>query len=180
MGRRLRKLEYHGEGTPVSLEFDQYNENTKKHDHYTFRCGEPPRGALWKALQGMGRHALDFCGLEEDADVAVTGVSISYDKREIQGLIITASVDLEGSKSPFNFNTPRYSEGTGEEEEEPGVFSGECGEDLNELAKLAFAYLKGDRAQLELELVQRDAPAGEGVGEAVVEENTQQPELVEA
>lgn len=174
---RLRKLKYHGEGSPVYIEYDEHNDATKKHDRFTFECEEPPRDALAQALQGMGEHALDFCGMDADAEVVVKSVSISYDGNEVQGLIITASVALEGSKGPFNFNTPRYvREGLGEDDvdDEPGVFSEDCAACLDKLEKLAFAYIGGDRAQLELALV---PPETDMMADS---EAAQQPQLVEA
>ena len=160
---RLRKLKYHGEGSPVEIVYDEHNGRTGKHDHFTFACEEPPRDVLVLALVAMAAHALDFCGLDASDDDAATvkSVSISYDSAELQGLVITASLDVEGARGPFNFNTPRFTRPENAEDEfKDGVFSKQCADDLDRLEKLAFAYLHGDRAQLDLGL---EAPASGGI-----------------
>jgi len=129
-------------------------EVTVRKTHRCVWCGEAiSRGE-------MAQYAVKICELPEEYQLYVLSVSISYSDEDIQGLVITCHRALKYSNAPLIINTPHFSREPYSESADPeaSVFSTECADDLDELERLAFAYLDGDRAQTSLGLEETEEP----------------------
>jgi hypothetical protein len=95
-------------------------------DTVTLESSDAPSQALGDALQKMADHLL----------------------------VITAKKDLAGSHAPLIVNTPHFTREPYNEDsdDDTGIFSDECGADLDELERLALLFAEGgERLQKELD-----------------------------
>lgn len=113
----------------------------------TIESTEPPRKELTDALQAMARHVIKMCELPDLwwKDLTVRGVTIT--RNDVDGVVITALRELDGSNSPLVLNTPHFTREGQNEEQELGIYSLGCGNDLDALERLAFEYVDGKRQQ---------------------------------
>lgn len=113
----------------------------------TIESTEPPRKELNEALQVMVDHVIAMCELPPTWRESLTVRGVTVTRNDVDGLVITALRDLEGSDSPLVLNTPHFTREGQNEEQELGIYTFSCGENLDELEKLAFEYADGKRKQ---------------------------------
>jgi len=83
--------------------------------------------------------------------LTMRGVTVTW-TNGVQGLVLTALRTLSGSNSPMTINTPHFTRESYNEDDESdmGIFSLECGEDIDYLEAAVFRFVDGARAQQEL------------------------------
>jgi hypothetical protein len=142
----------------------EYQMKVKKQwDDFTLHCMDKARPEYDKALDGLKKHVVEMCELPKDYinRITVKGVSFSYGgDKEVMGAVITATMVLKNTNCPLNINTPhKASDLYGDEGDESQLLTGFCVRALEAVQAEAVAYIKGDRAQLELPLAGAGKPA---------------------
>jgi hypothetical protein len=160
--RRLLKFKTGSSRTEVlaQYEIDRGNPDDGM-DKITLESSEMPSMAVIGALQAMARHMVDIAELPADwlDDLTIIGVTVTH-TNDVQGLVITATRKLENSNAPLVLNTPHFTRCSYNEDpvDDKGIFSGDCGDDLDALEKLVFAYVDGgERTQLTLQFTREPA-----------------------
>ena len=83
----------------------------------------------------------------------ITGVSFSNsESTDVEGAVITGTVGLDTSTSPFCFNTPHLPFGQYSESGNSPLMKDSAIQKLERLKEEAVAYMEGKRAQLRLEI----------------------------
>ena len=153
--RKLRKLKFDPKISGIYLGWDNWDKASGVLKEHTLKCSERPRKELKEAILGMREHLIEQCELPllegEADDVRIRGLTITENKDGIRGLVITGIRELRNSESPLVLNSPHFVEES-ENELAKGVFSDQCGADLDEVARLAFEYIDGSREQSQLDL----------------------------
>lgn len=124
----------------------------------TLESTEPPRKELRDALQKMVDHVVDLCELPPSWREDMTVRSVTVTHNDVDGLVITALRDLDNSNAPMVVNTPHFTRSGRDENQEPGIYSCDCGRDLDELERLALEYADGRRQQQVLEFETEEEP----------------------
>lgn len=135
-----------------TIRWQKKNEAAETYDTYEVTSKDPPLDELPKRLQVMANHVTEICEFPESAtkNIVVSGISESYTD-ENRYLVITASRALSKSKAPMLINTPArplYPEG---DQDETFCMSRGCFEDLLAVEHEAMKYVRGERAQMQLD-----------------------------
>jgi hypothetical protein len=147
--KRFTKISMKDSGVLFKLEEEINDRDTKE---IAFRSVETPHPDFEEAMQNLVRGVRKILLWPEDYGlnaIRVTGVSLSMSESTgVQGAVITGTVSLETTNSPFCFNTPHlpfdeYSEGAEQPVMPPFVV-----DMIERLQAEAFAYMEdGKRAQ---------------------------------
>lgn len=152
----ITKVKYKSGCVEIHQEFD----HGKTSRQTIFKCVEEPHPDFKAVLVELERVARAILELPNNVWVGAMKInSVSFSLSEttgVRGAVLTGTVDLPTSNSPFCFNTPhlpfdQYSEG-GDSPIMPrfGI------EALGKLEEEATAYFEGSkRAQLEMELIKQ-------------------------
>jgi len=151
MSRRLLKFKASSDGGYLA----KYEVDGKQGtDTITFESTDAPLPELNAALQKMVDHVVAIAEFPVGwrGDIKIIGVTCTY-SNDVQGLVITARRELENSNAPLIVNTPHFTREPYNEDSEDdiGIFSSECGDDLDALEVQVFGYVDGDRAQKQLD-----------------------------
>ena len=125
-------------------------------DELAVKLGAAPAASFEAALAALPAHVVDICELGPGGveRIKVTGVTYSYGgENDVMGASIVVQRSLVCTAAPMCFTTPHkpsaaYTEGG----DDSNCLSGECVDALDVLALEAEKYVKGYRAQTELEL----------------------------
>lgn len=124
------------------------------HDDHTVTTGQAPHPDFLKALQGLAPTVIEVAelkGVAKPTDVEVRGVSISYNKNESVGCIITAMRQLKRS-GPMLINTPTKLLEAGEGASADSLLPESAVGIIDALFGETRLFLTGKRAQLEMDL----------------------------
>ncbi len=159
MARRLLKFKANSDRTEILVKYEIDKNGAV--DIVTLESTEKPAKALFDALQAMDKHMGEIAELPADWKLTILGVTVT-NTNDVQGLVITATRELENSNAPLCLNTPHftrqpYSEG---DDSGAGIFSFRCAQALDRLEKLVFAYVDGDREQRVLNFDIEQSPVG--------------------
>jgi hypothetical protein len=150
MERRLLKFKMSKEGD-LFIKYEQDGDNGV--DVITLETPDLPSKELGDAFNKMVEHMLDIGELPGSWREFLTmrGITVTW-TNGVQGLVLTALRTLSGSNSPMTINTPHFTREPYNEDDESdlGIFSFECGEDLDNLEAEVFRFVDGARAQQEL------------------------------
>jgi len=149
--RELLKLKI--KDSDVFLKYRKPEEDSAYPETITIESSEPPKQELRAALQQMVEHVIDIAELPVAWRDELTVVGVTVTRNDVEGLVITALRDLDGSNSPLVLNTPHFTREERDENQETNVYSYECACDLDELERLAFEYADGDRGQRTFDFV---------------------------
>lgn len=137
----------------LHVELEQHDSDTERKTQLKSLGGcHPDLDEAFSALAPHVREILEWPSSLYGNSMRITGVSWSEsEKTGVEGAVISAQADLDGSNSPFCFNTPflpfdLYNE---ENEEQPVMPDG-AQDALAGLRREVQAYLDGKRAQGEL------------------------------
>lgn len=158
--RKLLKVRIDADG--VLVKYQEAKGENAKTETVTLEAEDPPLPELERALSSMAEHLCAICELPADwvEDIEVRSVTVTYTEAAT-GLVITGLRSLDGSSAPLILNSPHFTDAPYSETDQggKGIYSADCGRDLNELARAAFAYVDGKRGQLQLDLRPREAEA---------------------
>jgi len=157
MSRRLLKFKMN-DYSGVTIVYERENENLfEVFDEYRIKCADQPRSELVAALGKMAKHVVDMCELPNytlsSIDViglTVTHTAVEHQEEDVQGVVISGVRRLKNSNAPMIINTPHFTREPLSPDADKGVFSFECAIDVDRLEQLVFAYVDGERAQLDL------------------------------
>lgn len=134
--------------------WERFQIKTKHWDKYSLTCKDLPRPELLSQLNRLIGHVIEICELAEydHRQMAISGVSLSYNDGGNRYLVITAQKLLTYSKSPLIINTPARPElpENGADDKE-FCWSEDLIADIDELEKEAWKYIGGERAQQTLD-----------------------------
>lgn len=168
--RRLVKYKHKDGETLVKYEIPRDEEGT--YDTVTLETSDEPRQELVDALQGMASHVCEMieAPAEWRDELTVLSVKLGY-SNDVQGIVITALRALENSNSPLVLNTPNYTREPYNESDISGVgvFTTQCANDIDELEKLVFRFVDGERSQAELDFSDDGIAVGSGDPEPVLQ-----------
>ena len=138
----------------------------------TVRCDETPAQSFTDALDDLLPLVQNICGFPKgyDADMVVTGLSLSPAKDGNLRLCIQAKKDLKAG-SPLNINTPnRFLYPTGEGDDTGACLSDKQAVKVTRMCEQAILYVKGMRAQRQIYLNLKDA-AGDQIVDGIFTES---------
>ncbi len=150
--RRFTKITLKEQDVKLCME-EVIDENNSK--EITFKSTEQAHQDFALAMRGLEnsvRHILQWS--EEYAQFAMTisGVSFSTsEKTGVRGAVISGYVKLDTATSPFFFNTPYLPYEDHNDNEEAALLPEYTIRALDKLELEADAYLKGKRAQLQMD-----------------------------
>lgn len=149
--RKLRKLKFDPATPGLFVAWEDWDEKAGRLEEHTLKCNERPRTALLEAFRDLRGHLVTICELPEswEEQIRIRGLTVKENKEGTRAIVISGIRKLAGSHAPLVLNTPYMVE---EADDEVGVFSDECAEDLDALAALVWKYLDGDREQRQLPL----------------------------
>jgi len=133
---------------------------TGMQETFTMESTERPTKKVLDALEMMGPHLCEIAELPDGwlEDMTILGVTITRNEG-VQGLVITATRELEESNAPLVLNSPHFTDSAyseGGDGNGKSIYSDECADAIAELEKLAFDYIDGkEREQQQLELTEK-------------------------
>lgn len=129
-------------------------------DHL-IECRDEPHPDLREALKAMVDHLIEHAEFPYDwrSDIDIISCTVTH-TNGVQGLVITGRRDLKNCNAPLIINTPHYTRESYNEgdDSDVGIFSSECGDNLDRLETEALAFVDGKRAQLQLEFEKPISP----------------------
>lgn len=140
------KIKETSKGEDIFMEWESKSENGW--ERQTLKSTDVPRPELYSAMRFMGLHALKMCELKHTEDDMpeywqAGEVNIKYnDDVPCRFLVIKASVPVRYGYN-FSFNTPAWAVTDDARNLQA---------DVNTLADEAMRYIRGDRAQVKLNL----------------------------
>lgn len=147
MSDQRRLLKFKLKDSDVFVKYEKPSESAAIPDTVTLESGEAPRSELRDAMKALRADVVEMTELPIDED-ELTVIGVSFTHGDYDGVVVTALRELENSNAPLVLNTPHF---TNDEEADVGVYSMDCQERLDDLESLVFAYVDGERQQLELE-----------------------------
>ncbi len=156
LGSRFTKIKSNGAGVVLHLE-EVMDENNSR--DVVFKSADAPHTDFTDAMRAVARLAREILALPETYarnSFHVGGVSISYGKDDVKGVVISGWINLDTANTPFFFNTPHMPYVAASEGSTVPVVSKAGILALNWLEHEAALYLGGKRAQLDM-FDERDA-----------------------
>lgn len=150
LGSRFTKIKANGNGVTLQLE-EVMDENNSR--DVAFKSADTPHKDFSDAMAAIVKLARKILNLPETYarnSFHVGGVSISYSKDDVKGVVISGWINLETANSPFFFNTPHLPYEAPSEGSTVPVVPKEGLVALNWLEYEAAQYLNGKRAQLDM------------------------------
>lgn len=151
--RKLRKVKFDPKAPGLFLAWEDWDKAAGCLREYTLKSSEKATTELLDAFLAMRSHLLPMCELAEliePEEIRIRGITVT-EKDGIRGIVITGIRTLRFCDTPLILNTPYFVEDS-EDERALGVFAEQCGVDLDELERLVWKYLDGDRQQGQLDL----------------------------
>jgi hypothetical protein len=149
-GSRFTKIKINGTGVTLQLE-EVMDENNSR--DVAFKSADTPHKDFTDAMDAVAKLARKILALPETYarnSFHVGGISISYSKDDVKGVVISGWINLETANSPFFFNTPHLPYAAPSEGSTVPVVPTEGLLTLNWLEHEAAQYLNGKRAQLDM------------------------------
>ncbi len=148
---RIHKVKF-SKGTVTAICSDQ-NVEKRVSRETTFTCEQEPRPEFVQAFDGLAKAAMHEIDAPKDwrDHVTCTGASFSWGEGDTLGIVVTCLVDLDNFQSPLVINTP-FKRQSGPNDMANGPFlDGAFEKAALIVLDEAVAYVKGARAQLDLE-----------------------------
>jgi len=144
--QRIRKIKFLKEGK-IRLIYDLTNG-----DELDVKYKDDPRPEFRETMTSLIPPVLELLELPADYDegMTATGISLSWTEG-IMGAVVTLQKEIAGAHAPVVINTPHLPEAPyGEGADDSCLLSGELVDGLRDCMREAEAYIRGQRAQMDL------------------------------
>ena len=147
---RVNKIKYSQSSNRLFIGFERLSD--KDWDICTVESADQPTEQLEAAMQQMLFHGLVICELPKGygESARVSGISFSYAKDGVMGVIITIVKDLQGTKGVLVLNTPLKPVRAHGEGEDTNVLNEDAVKAVTVLMDEIKNFLNGKRKQLQL------------------------------